>query len=329
MNNQSIYESNIDLLIKEKVIPSDEEVYFPTYNGEYYKLFAFFQDYLERTSFNFPKPIFFFGSEESLNAWAWEVNGLSVVCINIYSIESINSFIDDNKIFVTKYLTIRGINIQYDNGLHACTIMKQMVKMFLFYHEFGHLIQEQDPVLSSVYIDEQSVKDDFDILDHVAEYDSDLFATVRIVTHLLKIYERQAGLNSNESKQQFLEDICIIAITSYVMYRLKMFPDYGEFYTKESTHPHIILRITILTTHLTKATIDNSNVEISKNRILEESISFIENFAELLPNNDAAVSFNQMGKKNFDQIAEYMHELNQLSSRLEGTAHRKSQNMIK
>jgi hypothetical protein len=328
-NSHSKYSVRIRLLLEKGIIENKDEAYIPEENDDLEELSTFFQNYMEYTSFNFPKPIFFYGSEKSLNAWAWTNNGLSVICINKFAIKFTYDLFDKHDSFISKYLNQNNINSRFDNTLKASTIMKQMVAMFLFYHELGHLVQEQNPVLDSTFIEEQYERDEFNIMDHISEYDSDLFASVRLVTHVFKVYERQKGLNSDYEKKKFLEDSCIVAITSYIIYRLNLFPDYGEFYTKESTHPHIIIRIIVLVIHFTKATIDNSRIQVSRARILNESIKFVEEFSKHLPCYDAANSFIIMGRENFDEIMKYTHELNELVINNKHTAHVKLQNMIK
>lgn len=322
------YSIRIELLLENEIIKNKDEVHFPRKNDNFDKLSSFFQEYLEYSSFNFSNPIFFFGSEKSLNAWAWSNNGLNIICINRCVIKFTNVLFDKHDSFISKYLRQNNINSSYDNILTASTIMKQMVAMFLFYHELGHLVQEKDPALDSAFIEEQYEREEFEIMDHISEYDSDLFASVRLVTHVFKVYERQEGLGTERKKKKFLEDSCIVAITSYIIYRLKLFPSYGEFYTKESTHPHIIIRIITLAIHFTKATIDNSKIQVSKARILNETIKFVDEFSKHLPDYNAANSFINMGRENFDEIMIYIHELNELVINNEHTAHVKSQNMI-
>jgi len=323
------YEEKIELLIEKGLISNRNDAFFPDKDSEDEELYIFFQKYMELNSFDFDNPIFFFGAEKTLNAWAWKHNGLDVICINKYAFQYMDELIGSHQKFIIRYLEDNGINTGYDNELPATVIMKQVMEMFLFYHELGHLVQEQEPILSSLFTEEIFENEEFNILDHICEYDSDLFASVRLVTHIFRVYKRQANLNSDEEKVRFLEDSCIIATSSYIMYRFSLFPDYGDFYTKKSTHPHIIFRIIALTIHITKATIDNSPVELSRERILSETINFVDAFTKEIQNLDVFDSFIEMGRNNFQDIKKYMHELNQEVVTLEGTAHVKSQKKIK
>lgn len=325
INKYMDYSKRIELLLKKNIIKTKNEVFIPKLKNSI-ELSNFYQEYLEHKSFNFIKPIFFFGAEETLNAWAWKCNGLDIICINHYAILFINNLFNENQEFINNFLRKNEMNTRYDNKLPAITIMKQMIEMFLFYHELGHLIQEQPPSLTSTFIEEiHKEKEDFDLLDHVSEFDSDIFAAVKLASHIFLIYGRQKGLDNDNKRKQFLEDICILAITSYITYRLKLFPEYGSFYTEGGSHPHIIFRIFILSVHFTKAIIDNSKIELDRGRILTQSIQFVEDFSKVLLNNNDVNSFIEMGKDNKTALAEYTYKVNEIVIAHEGSAFVKSQ----
>lgn len=323
------YEKRVKLLLKKKIIESEKEVFYPNKNDSYNELSDFYQNYLEKKSFNFSRPIFFFGSEESLNAWAWKNSGLDVICINQHAIVFINKLFKEHHKFIFGYLKQNNICTHYDNILPASTIMKQMIEMFLFYHELGHLIQEQSPVLTSTFIEENNEKEEFELMDHVSEFDADIFASVRLATHIFMVYKRQNGLNTNQKKKHFLEDLCIISIASYTIYRLELFPDYGAFYTSEGTHPHIIFRISLLQIHLTKAIVGNLNLELSRGRIFNESIKFVESFSNQNSTKCQVESFIKMGRDNMNEIINYTHKVNDIVVTAKGSAHVKSQKKIR
>jgi hypothetical protein len=222
------------------------------------------------------------------------------------------------------------MNVYYDNVLPANTIMKQMIEMFLFYHELGHLIQAQDPSLSTGFVDEVVVEDsEYDLIDHVAEVDADLFAAIKLATHITEIYKREKNLKTEREKIQYIEDLCIIATSSYVIYRFYLFPYTGDFYTKKTRHPHLVLRINFLILHLTKSIIDYLELQLDRERIVDGIMDFAETFINLFSDSNIPTSFIEMGRSNIENIKNYMLELNGIVVTLDSTAHVKSQKKIK
>lgn len=317
------YNDRIDILIEKGFIETTSEADFPNEKNELIELDEFYQGYLESGYLNLENALFFFGKEDTLNAWAYKYNGLNVVCINSKAITYSRRIIDEHRNEIEQFLKENNLTYVFDNGLHATVLMKQFIEMFLFYHEVGHLIQEQSPWLASIYFQELPREGGFDINDHVSEFDADMYAAVKMASHLVRVCDRQLGLDSEEDKVRFIEDSSIIAISTYMMYRLLLFPNYPKFYIKEESHPHLVIRTPYLAIHLTKAIMDNFSPEVSKERILQNSTSFVEYLGDFLYEEDFSTLFFNAGKENFKAIVDYIYELNQLTVLNEGTAYNK------
>lgn len=314
----------INLLLDAEIIESEDQVKELSIEDDYFEdlfeLESFFQSYME-DEFRFENAVFIFGSSNDLNAWAWKKNNVSAICINYSSTKLMRDFFDIYLGEVIFQLCCYRITPTYDNGLAATIIMQQVSEMFLFYHEAAHLIQAQEPVLLNVFTEEEIRGGTFDIIDHVSEMDADLYACRRLATHLLRITDRQQGYID---KTKYLEDLVIVTIIGYMIYRLILSTQELTFYLKKKSHPHMSVRMTHVIINLTQATINNTSFRIDRKRIVTTSMSILEELGVAIPEYIVAQKYVDEGKANHKDILHYIHELQGLINTNPASANNKT-----
>lgn len=143
--------------------------------------------------------------------------------------------------------------------------------------------------------------------------------------HLFKICAREKRYTSIAGKTKYLEDLLVVTAVGYIIYRLIGFDRSRDFYLKETSHPHVSVRILNVIIRLVESTAQNTELPISKTRVIDCSMLLLEFYASSMDELNSLVNFLEEGKVNLKSIRDYIFELQELVVNSPETAFYKSQ----
>ena len=124
--------------------------------------------------------------------------------------------------------------------------MYQQATHFTIYHEIAHLIQKSKYLNSALY-EFAAAEADFDYCRHLYELDADLFAALNIGSHILQYAK---GTFGDGLKNEHVEKLIVIICSSSLFYFLFFQSDVKGMYYEEKTHPHPVIRVSLVIFHL-------------------------------------------------------------------------------
>jgi hypothetical protein len=237
----SYYESNIDLL--------DDNPYRDLLLG----LFKFCTESIERysSSFNLKPTYFFYHNSTAPNAFADGRHFSSNVIM-------INEGLIDNL-----YRSFNSVNINFseiDLGKYAYlnstlkhplnSLMFEAGMIFIFFHEFAHLIQNQNA--STYFIEEVLVSAPYNQYRHIKEYDSDLQGCNFVLNYIQQYCEDNFNIFVNDAER---ENMFWLGLSSVIITLLLLLNNFEEgeenrdFYLRSRTHPHEAMRVYYILEH--------------------------------------------------------------------------------
>jgi hypothetical protein len=281
--------------------------------------YEFFQRYLD-DKLPINNAFFVFGATKEYNAWALGDESINILLMNAHVFIGNTLFYETRKDLIKGILAKFSIPEFFDNGLDTVTIMRQTAEMYLFYHEAAHLIQAQDPLLvSNRRTEDNNSTHEFQIINHVAELDADMFANVRIATHIIKIVDRDKK-NGSYSKDR-IEKLCSVIVGSYLLYRNLILGYQPEFYTEEHKHPHLQIRMFAAISDISNAVEQNVEFELDRKLIVTLSMDIMDELIQIHPEINHVNLFLSEGQKNFNLIRKYYQKLLDLVVHNKGTAY--------
>lgn len=124
-------------------------------------------------------------------------------------------------------------------------LMHQISMRFLYYHELAHVIQGANN--SEFYISEDidtQIKDNQKILtSHIKETDADLFAANFITDDIINFWQQS---QIDKYSHEILETIITMSLVGIFLTFDYLSKGIRELYFLETTHPHEIVRITLI-----------------------------------------------------------------------------------
>jgi hypothetical protein len=292
-------------------------------HGEFLlKDYDFFQEYLDKQVLD-REAFFIYGSEGEYNGFAIADENINIVSINSYLFLAIELFYRENRASIEKILSTNNIPLKFDGGLPTVTIMKDTAKMFVFYHELGHLVQSFKPTMISNYTDELET-DMYNEIDHVSEIDADLYAANMVVSHILKISTRDEKFRPLDSK--YFEDLCIAIISSFTLFRNLTIGKVDEFYLKENSHPHTAVRVFNVYHTILDSLSQNTKITFDCRRILKVTMAIDEELCDIHPDIQHSSNFQRVLENNLSEIVSYCKEIMETVVSLESSAFNKKVN---
>lgn len=279
----------------------------PTFDPLFLKRYMFFQGYLDGPLL-VPNSFFFFGTGQEYNAWALGDTEINIILVNAHVIVGNTLFYANCRTQIETVLKKLGISCTYDGGLPTVNVMRQLAEMYIFYHEVAHLIQMFElPQLIPAIRDERFNTNQFDIIDHIAEVDADLFASTKIATHVLEIIGRDKRRHSIDAV--YVENLIVVVVSGFVLFRSLVLNHQLPFYTKATRHPHTLIRIFVGIADLTHSITQNSGYALDKKIVLDKVISCVENLCRIHPEISRHSIFTDLSKKHISLIKGYYEEL--------------------
>ena len=111
--------------------------------------------------------------------------------------------------------------------------------LFIYYHEYGHLIQFRSKLISSNKQETHEAINNINNQSHIFEFDADAFSSLSLATQIYQYFEN----NYKRKTQKDFENIIILMLSS-ILVRILSSPGCGlDFYKEEYSHPHWIVRL--------------------------------------------------------------------------------------
>jgi hypothetical protein len=241
----------------------------------------FAQEHLDRDDMDYDvRPArFYYNDLDSLNALARTVNGLGMIEVNMGAIHRLlRLYIPKEHLFEEADLIVyRQLAIAKD--VSPSVFMFQMVSLFLFYHETGHLIQQKeegdgnDPYVE--FLSENALPPEEVRIRHMREMDADWFAGQQMAFHIKKCAEDLSG-EGRPLDLQMLRLVSSLALAAIYMYFVFSAFDHPGLYLEEHSHPHPLVRLSYMVSCLFQNIEGNVFGEIPQADILKEAIRISE-----------------------------------------------------
>jgi hypothetical protein len=250
--------------------------------GEVFETFLDFgQTHLERHDTDhevWPARIYF-NTNTTLNACAWYREGFGLIEINkgvIFRLYDLFHGLGD-KFEVPELQKYRDLTLSME--VPPEVFMFQIVTLFFFYHELGHLIQRKhEDGLTSEYFEafhatgltEEEIR-----TRHMREMDADWFAGQQMAFHFIKFGQDLATGDQGEDIDKLM-DIVSLALAAIYIYFAEQSNGHYELYFEANSHPHPFVRLVYMITCILNNVEGNSRVPISKQRIYSQAIKISE-----------------------------------------------------
>ena len=288
------------LILKNKLPPSFK-IY--TYDKSdlfvyYHNLYEFIYNDLKNNWNDFGiNPCYFYFIEEGLHegkqvkAYAENGKDFNVIGINYRIFESLKLFIDsyfrkldDNNSKV--------VNIEQFIDLSANDLVYQTSIQFIYFHELGHIIQNSNvPCLISeenkVNISRLNI-----IKSHVMETDSDIFSANLVADHIIGFWNRQ---DQSECFVETLEDIVSLCLVGIFLTFDYLSNGIRPFYLLETTHPHEVCRITLISGIINGKINMIKSVEVDRDKVTRNFCRILLEFKKDTPINKYFGALSQFG----------------------------------
>ena len=249
-----------------------------------------------------------YGSDVQVNASAGKQHGHYLIEMNVGLVKKMyGHFYDHNKAFkVDSYLS-ETYNQLVPEDTPPDFLMYQISIQFTFYHELAHLVQ--DSKLLSFRLTENliSADNEFELLDHLTEFDSDLHATNLICFHIIEFWRKLKPELINSGSISKLLSLYAATIFSYFTF---LEGNGYDLYFAEYSHPHPIIRISyILDAMVAIAELNLKGEKIDQRAILEEAFNILERMAEANKQANPVARFKNIFGIKHQEIAGYVDHL--------------------
>lgn len=289
------YKNQLRFLLSETTLPID---HFYNYIGKDFEAilnttYEYVQDHLDTQGNQYdraPAKIFFYNTDknEGINAYADYNSGIYLVGINTDLLEFLfqKVLLEYEKLGKSKSLTrYRELGEAVDSSLEQ--LLFQSILVFIFYHEFGHIIQDEVKSLAKrvEYFGQSSRT--FDFSDHLAEADADMFAAKMMGELVINFWSGKSNILNRTQSDQNVQDIIDISaiVASAIGYYFINSQGSGRFYSREETHPHWLVRLFLILDHMLgylKYKLSKIGVELNLERLAVQSIDLIKVLSEAL-----------------------------------------------
>ena len=316
MDIKKKYENNISTLISIGYPKADIlSIEGTTGEKEYFEVCEFYQSNLEYNYKNYAidPSIWFMRPSFNINARAIKSPKYFLIGTNNGVIDFLFTNFKNNPSLFDKIKSVekyKDLEDKLDNPFH--TLMYQANLNFTFYHEMGHLVQFSKRGIKSAKISELASKSSvFNLQDHVDEIDADTFSCLYASGHVYQYIINYVSTNPDEQEMVILISTITTAISLYLL----SFPSYNvDYYEKEGTHPHVMIRvlnvINVVIDSFIKLLKNKGHImAATKEQITKETLILIK---ELSPKMSSSIDLSIMVQavvKNGKQMESYLNLL--------------------
>lgn len=301
------YHENIKELLQANItayFPKDAFLNYEKETGELRmrleQFYGFGQTFIERKDmgFSFDHPIMYYSDNGTRNAVA-RLKG-KYLMVEIFK----GLFSWMNAFYIAKeskfdHNSIRPFRaITQAKGITPSKLLLQMVSLFAFYHEVGHLVQNSGQMLEEDY--EEQLEGELSAgqvkVRHIRELDADWHASHRIAIHVKEFGE----VNTPQGKvanPHIIFDIASLSLAGVYMYFISISEKKPEIYYNQFSHPHPSVRISYVIRFFFDNLAGNLPQGIDEKTILSNAIAI------------AAILMDEEGKKNIvDKFSDKLYK---------------------
>ena len=257
---------------------------------------------------NILKSTFLYSNDYNVNAKACKYNNHCVILFNMGLMqECINKYLNNHALNEFVQSKEPDLIAKFDNSMSYLAF--QINILFTYYHELAHLFQ-LSRVETDKELQEQSIDNNFNIINHKLEINADTYASISIATQIHQYINTYLIENINQEVVTTTIAIFGACLFEYIL----NFTSHLELYFKEYNHPHPLIRVLNIILNITN--------HFSVNKIYKEqgvnlnnSVLFfkIMDFHNELTNNEvfttAIPNFRQQYTNNNKSIVSYIKEI--------------------
>lgn len=261
----------------------------------------------------------------TFNATAKVRNQQGVIVFNLGLIEKLDSIISDSvNMFSSENLA--SLTIQANQADELKDISKECCISYIFYHELAHVIQLLDSKSNKKYGAFQelySTGSSFDIVNHIYEFDADLFGSIMSALRLIK--------NVKNNNNQFDIIILFNSLTVLLFTTANIIIEYSGdlfkiIYYKQFKHPHPFIRTMKCNEQILSFISENLNVpkpffEV----VLQRTATMI---SQILYSDGRTVNYPEFYMENSIGIDAYINEIEHENERYKELTRFKSQEIF-
>lgn len=297
-------------------------------------MYAYFDNSFQRlfesyaSLFNIKNYCFYIKNNDTCNTFASKRKGYNIIGItNGYPILLKRKF--DNK-YLRDILFVGFMNdgviseaycdLEEDLGSNFSQFILDCSIRFTFNHEFQHIMQlNSDSFIKEDYLLHENIeKKEFDFKKHAWEFDADRMASYEVLKYVFRIYSKLRIKNDAKLKCLLFIGCASMIITKHLFYFgviNQLEPKYSikkmDFYTKENSHPHPLIRtLNIIEYYYDNIINDFPGLEIEPQELLNNVLGITKLYFNLLiPNQDVMSCLFNDFKMYLDDMNKYNQEI--------------------
>ncbi|HXD94213.1 MAG TPA: hypothetical protein VNX01_13455 [Bacteroidia bacterium] len=299
-------------LIHDKGILSQNGVledysYYPI-EEELDRVFTFYTETLSlNQEYGISPAILFYENNNKINAVASKQNGYYVIGIYLGTIVYLEEIFKNKNNLIKDAGIKEFIKFEKKSGISINELMYQQALHFTFYHEMGHLIQKSN-FLETQLFENLSATTAFDLKKHILELDADRFASLNVSAHVV-----QYAKNTFKDKltEEDLEKILVIICSSALFYVLSFQSENSSIYYEEKSHPHPIIRITLIIFHVVSYALqffesEGHKFNLQSKTIVNNCLKFSIDISDKIMPKDLITKYQSIIPAESDKITEYI-----------------------
>jgi len=188
--------------------------------------------------------LYFFNKKEN-DAFAYQFEQMNIIGISTGFFENLLARCDEKGPEMERVALLQGINIRNLANQSAAEFIFIVARHFVYFHEFAHLIQQDDIVNGELpKADQYCSQEEKLTQDHVKERDADIFGanlTMSQIQLMFKSYHPQY------QTAQTLEQLVVLSqVALYLVFDILSDGLKKPIYYEETDHPHHVIRINLL-----------------------------------------------------------------------------------
>lgn len=310
--------------------------YFDFQNGDSFEnvfenFFSNFQYFFtkEKSNYNYPNPYLAFIEEDGINAFAGKTDDFSLIGINADTVRLLHQLFIEIDLESILSGSMDKFRIMEEVGLeNFVTKLYYNCQMFIFFHEFGHIVQNIDG--SSKFQNEMANQTNYSKIQHLKEYDADQFAAILMASSTSHWMEGLKGdlkdkYYNKEVSEMLLSIVCAGCFIPFLIFQKGT----HDFFTKAFSHPHPSIRAGYILNTVVGAFKDNymGSFEIDQKAVLNDAFEITRRVVNetasrnaIFESEDDFNKFYEIWVKNGDEINGYFDCLNNMAKSTKGLA---------
>lgn len=243
--------------------------------------------------------------DHTFNAKALVKNKQGVIVLNLGLIENLESIVS-NSIEIFSKENISKLTISDAESEEMKILFADLCFSYIFYHELAHILQmfNISPEGNYNFQEKYSEINNFNIKNHIYEFDADLFG-ISMSTIKLFVYLNNKSYPINPIL--FFNSLTALLFSFTNIVILFSNNQFNSIYFKNNSHPHPIIRIIKCNNQILSLTSINYKIrEEILLAILQRTISMID---QINYNDNGQINYSNLMNENLLEIEKYINEI--------------------